>query len=110
VGLPANSSLPAQEPAELLGRDMPLAQVMISLQDMTNKMVVIVGSPGAGRSALAAAVGKKLVLQGQWSEAFWVDLNGVKSVAVAGRWHPLACGAEGQPSEVAFAMNGAHCT
>jgi len=53
-------------------------------QDISTNLVVMIGPPGSGRSALAASLASELVASGHWGEAYWVDLAGVASATTAG--------------------------
>jgi hypothetical protein len=53
-------------------------------QDISTNLVVVIGAPGSGRSALAATLAAELVAASYWGEAFWVDLQGVGSATTAG--------------------------
>ena len=65
-------------------REQDLADLTLSMQDISTNLVVVLGAPGSGRSALAAALAEELVGAGHWAEAYWADLAGVSGVATAG--------------------------
>ncbi|KAI8464297.1 MAG: hypothetical protein J3K34DRAFT_120548 [Monoraphidium minutum] len=65
-------------------RDQDLSDLVLSMQDISTNLVVLIGPAGSGRSALAAALASDLVASGHWVEAYWADLGGIISATTAG--------------------------
>jgi DNA replication protein DnaC len=54
------------------------------MADVSTTLVMLTGAPGVGRSMLAACLAQELVLSQHWVDAYWVDLQGVSNVILAG--------------------------
>jgi hypothetical protein len=48
------------------------------------------GAQGVGRSMLAASLAHELVNSQHWTDAYWIDMQGISNVVLAGRL-PVCC-------------------
>jgi hypothetical protein len=65
-----------------------VAELVLSVADVSTNLVMLTGSQGVGRSLLAASLAQELVNTQHWTDAYWIDLQGVTNVVLAG-----VCGA-----------------
>lgn len=61
-----------------------ISKMEIHMINERNNIVAIVGSHGGGRRTIASTLSQNLIASYHWSEAFFIDLDGVYSTRVAG--------------------------
>lgn len=57
---------------------------MLGMADVSTNLVMLTGLQGVGRSMLAASLAQELVVSHHWTDAYWIDLQGVTNVVLAG--------------------------
>lgn len=48
------------------------------------RAVLLTGAQGVGRGLLAASLAQELVSTQHWTDAYWVDMQGISNVVLAG--------------------------
>eukprot|EP00775_Hariotina_reticulata_P003910 gene3910-4164_t len=66
-------------------REEDVAELVLGMADVSTNLVMLTGAPGVGRSMLAASLAQDLVSSHQWTDAYWIDLQGVNNVVLAGQ-------------------------
>lgn len=61
-----------------------MSELVLGMADVSTNLVMLTGAPGIGRSMLAASLAHDLVVTHHWTDAYWIDLQGVNSVVLAG--------------------------
>lgn len=52
---------------------------------MSHCCFCVPGAQGVGRSMLAASLAQELVSSQHWTDAYWIDMQGVTNVVLAGK-------------------------
>ncbi|WIA36602.1 hypothetical protein OEZ86_007890 [Tetradesmus obliquus] len=66
-------------------REEEVAELVLGMADVSTNLVMLTGSQGVGRSMLAASMAQELVVSHHWTDAYWIDLQGVSNVVLAGQ-------------------------
>lgn len=73
-----------QFPVGFNSRDDEVSELVLGMADVSTNLVMLTGAPGVGRSLLAASLAHDLVVTNHWTDAYWIDLQGVNNVVLAG--------------------------
>lgn len=73
-----------QFPVGFNSRDDEVSELALGMADVSTNLVMLTGAPGVGRSMLAASLAHDLVVTHHWADAYWIDLQGVNNVVLAG--------------------------
>jgi MoxR-like ATPase len=76
--------LVVQFPPSYHPREEAVAELVLGMADVSTNLVMLTGAPGVGRSMLAASLAQELVSTHHWTDAYWIDLQGVNNVVLAG--------------------------
>ncbi|GMH35305.1 hypothetical protein BSKO_03173 [Bryopsis sp. KO-2023] len=69
---------------DFAGREELMMKLNLGMQDRGTKIVVLAGPPGIGKKSVASSLSRSLISVGHWTEAYWVDLRGIRSQTTAG--------------------------
>jgi MoxR-like ATPase len=76
--------LSPQLPVYHVPREEEVAELVLGMADVSTNLVMLTGPQGVGRSMLAVSMAQELVVSQHWTDAYWVDLQGVTNVVLAG--------------------------
>jgi MoxR-like ATPase len=72
-------------------REEEVAELVLGMADFSTNLVMLTGPQGVGRSMLAASMAQELVVSHHWTDAYWIDLQGVTNVVLAGARRDCSC-------------------
>lgn len=73
-----------QFPVGFYPRDEEVSELSLGMADVSTNLVMLTGALGVGRSTLAASLAYDLVVSHHWTDAYWIDLQGINNMVLAG--------------------------
>lgn len=62
-----------------------VAELALSMQDISTNILALYGQHGMGKTLLAVSLASELVNNGHWTAAYYVDMQGITNHVVAGK-------------------------